>query len=223
LVLAGHEDGTAQLWDVATSRPLGAPVVGVLPVRGVAFAPDGRSFLTVGGNGAVRHWPVPDPLEGDAEELVRSLQLTTGLRMDATQSVVALTRQEWEDEHRQWCQRQGSRPWGLGQSVADADWHEARSRDAEEAGAAFTARWHLERLISLHPDDWLLYARRARTYTDEESWDLAEADYRRACAGGAGDALLDWFRFQTWFCHHRGQAAAGRWYQEYVGQELPKR
>jgi WD40 repeat protein len=221
LVVAGRPDGTAQLWDVSTSRPLGAPVVTAGPVFGVGFAADSGSCITVGGNGTFRHWPVPAPLEGDVERLARSLRLTTGLEMDANQTVVPLTRAAWQEERRRWLEREGEQDWGVAPTLDERVWHEARARDAEESGASFTARWHLDRLIGLAPDDWLLYARRARTHTDEEHWDLAEADYRRARELGAGAGLLEWFRFRAWFCQHRGRAAAAQWYQERIAREPP--
>jgi hypothetical protein len=219
LIGVGHRNATVQLWDVATSRPLGAPVVTTGGVNGISFAADCRSFVTVGGNGTIRHWPVPAPLEGDLERLARSLRLMTGSQMDANETVVPLTRTAWQEERRIWREREGEQDWRIGPALDDRAWHDSRARDAEEIGATFTARWHLDRLIALAPDDWLLYARRARTHTDEGHWDLAEADYQRARERGAGADLLDWFRFRAWFCQSRGRSAAVKWYQERIAQE----
>jgi WD40 repeat protein len=64
LVVSGHEGGAAQVWDVATSRPLSAPVTQPAGVRGVAFLPDGRSFLTAATDGTIRQWSIPEPAIG---------------------------------------------------------------------------------------------------------------------------------------------------------------
>jgi WD40 repeat protein len=212
LVVAGHEDGTAQLWEAATSRPLGAPAVQPLAVTGVAFAPDGRGFLTVAADGTVRSWPVPAPLEGDDERVALSVQLSTGLRLDDGRAVVPLTRVEWEELRRRWREREGEADWAVGPPAPDEDWHDARARDAEQAGRAFTARWHLDRLIAARPDDGRLYLRRARTHTEEGRWDEAGADYRRALERTSPEGVLAWQRQRAWVCQARGQWLAARWY-----------
>jgi WD40 repeat protein/serine/threonine protein kinase len=224
LVVAGHDDGSAEVWQVATTRPLGAPVAGVLPIRGVAWVADGRSFHTVGADGMVRTWPLPAspaPLDGDVERLGHALRLATGLRLDAGQSVVPLTRQDWQEERRRWRDREGEADWALTRPISQRDWHQARAQDAEEAGAGFTARWHLDRLIARAPGDWLLRARRARTYTDEGRPDLAEADYDQAARLGAGTALTEWFRHRAWLCRFRSRPTAALWYLDRLLRDQP--
>jgi WD40 repeat protein len=55
-IVTGSEDGTAQLWEVATGLPHGAPLVHPSPVTAVAFSPDSRTVLTAAGQGYVRFW-----------------------------------------------------------------------------------------------------------------------------------------------------------------------
>jgi hypothetical protein len=187
----------------------------------VAFAADGRSFWTVAGSGSIRSWPMPEPFEGDVERLARSLRLATGLRTDEAGAVVPLTQAQWHEERQQWRQSEGDRPWGLAQPVADADWHEARACDAEETGNGFTARWHLDRLIALRPDDWLLHARRARTLTEEGLPQQAAAHYQRARDLGAGETLSEWYRHRLWVCRSRRQWKSALWYLDRLLQEKP--
>jgi hypothetical protein len=221
LVVVGQEAGTAQVWEVAPPRPLGAPVAQPLGVLGVAFDPDGRSFLTVAADGTVRHWPVPAPLNGSIERIRQSVQLSTGLRLDAGRAVVPLTRPEWEDLRRRWHEREGTDDWCISPPVPDEDWHDARARDAEEAGQPFTARWHLDRLVQRKPDDWLLYARRARTHTEEGSLELAEVDYQRALARGSPDDVFAWYRHRACSCQARRQWTAALWYLDRLLRARP--
>jgi WD40 repeat protein len=218
LVLSGHDDGTARVWEVEGTRPVGAPVVQAAPVRGVAFRPDGRSFRTFGADGCLRTWPLPSPLEGEPGRIKRALELMTGLAMDASGNVTPLDRPAWENRRRAWLEREGPAEWRLLAPVDDAEWHDARAADAEAVGAPYTARHHLDQLIALRPDDWMLHARRGRTHTDEENWADAGADYQRALRLGGSEALRDWFRYRAWVCQARGQAAAARWYEEYVSR-----
>ena len=63
------------------------------------------------------------------------------------------------------------------QPDVDPAWHEPMVREAEQTGNAFAAIWHLDRLIAAHPDDWFLYARRARAWSLSDQFDKAAADY----------------------------------------------
>ncbi len=209
LIVSGHTQGTAQLWDVATSRPVGAPVAQSRPVIGVGFHPNGQSFWTVASDGTVRTWPVPEPYEGDLERIAQALELTTGRRLDHD-AVAALSTEVWNDSRRAWQEREGlAADWTLAMPADIAGWHDARASDAEEAGASFTAAWHLDRLIAERSDDWLLYARRARTHVEANRWKQAEADYQRARRLAKGDALVEWYQLQAWVNQARGRSACG--------------
>ena len=52
-------DGTAQLWDAATGKPLGEPMKHEGGVMSAQFSPDGRRVLTASwGDQAARLWDV---------------------------------------------------------------------------------------------------------------------------------------------------------------------
>jgi WD40 repeat protein len=218
LVVAGHEDGTAQVWDVAVSRPLGAPVVQALSVIGVTFDADSRSFLTVDADGALRHWPVPSPLQGSVERLTLAVQLSTGLRLDEGRAVVPLTRAEWDDLRRLWREREGAADWTIAAPAGDEAWHEARASDAEQSGQSFTARWHLNHLIAQRPQDWRLYARRGHTYLLEGNKELADTDDRRAAKGASPEQVEAWYHAQALLAPLRRQESTADWYRSRLRQ-----
>jgi WD40 repeat protein/tetratricopeptide (TPR) repeat protein len=56
-VLTGSKDGSAQLWNVTTGRPVGEPMLHPGCVWAVAFSPDGKTIVTGGDKGA-RLWDV---------------------------------------------------------------------------------------------------------------------------------------------------------------------
>ena len=59
LVAAGDDDGTAQLWDVATKQRIGIPLtVDTRPVESVAFSPAGKTLATGSNDGTARLWDV---------------------------------------------------------------------------------------------------------------------------------------------------------------------
>jgi len=222
LIAAGHQDGTAQLWDVATSRPVGAPVEQNLPVIGVAFHTNGQTFWTMAADGTLRSWPVPQPQEGDLDRIARAVELTTGQRLDNEAAVVALGPQAWNESLNAWREREGLVDWNLGTPADIPGWHDARARDAEEAGASFTAAWHLDRLIAARPDDWLLYARRARAHADLGRWDLAEADYQWARQREPARGLHEWYQLQAWVSQVREQRSAALWYLDRLLADRPR-
>jgi WD40 repeat protein len=60
-LLTAHETGSAQLWDLATRKPVGPPAVLIGPIRTVTFTPDGRNCACVASDGTV-------PLAGDSPD-----------------------------------------------------------------------------------------------------------------------------------------------------------
>jgi hypothetical protein len=222
LLAVGHEDGSAQLWDVAACKPLGPPVVQHGPLIGVAFAADGHTFLTTSSDGTTRAWPVPGPLaEADLDRLTLLLEVQTALRMDEGQTVSRLTPEEWRQRSRRLAGRDGASAARIPPPLGDRDWHDARARDAEEAGQPYAARWHLDRLIGQRPSDWLLYARRARMHTEDGNWDLADADYRRALERARPDDVLAWYRHRACACQARRQWPAALWYLDRLLRARP--
>src|SRR5262245_45030937 len=164
LLLAGYADGSARLWDRASQKPLGPPVVQGRPVVAVAFAPDGRSFLTTAADGDTRRWPVPAPAEGDRERLRLRLEVRTGLEMGEGQTVVPLGPGAWRRRREELVRLDGSAEGALAAPLGDAEYHDARARDAEQDRADSAALWHLDRLIAAggQAPDWVTFARRAR-------------------------------------------------------------
>jgi len=58
----GDNDGTVQLWDVATRQPIGLPLSNTGAVNWLAFSPDGKTLATGNADGTVRLWDVATPL-----------------------------------------------------------------------------------------------------------------------------------------------------------------
>ena len=60
LLASASGDGTVRLWNLATGRPVGAPIhVGSAYLGGVfgmAFSPDGKLLASASGDGTVRLW-----------------------------------------------------------------------------------------------------------------------------------------------------------------------
>jgi hypothetical protein len=158
LLLTGHESGSAQLWDVATRKPVGPPAVLLGPIRAVAFTPDGKTCLCAAADGAVRRWPVPAPLaEPDLDRLADRVALMTGQRMDDNQGLDTVPIDDWRALRAKLV---GDGSTALAPPRPDADWHDAADADAEQDGDAYGAEWHLNRLAALRPKDWTIPARR---------------------------------------------------------------
>ncbi len=76
-IATASRDKTAKVFDAETGRLLASYSEHAAPVRGVAFAPDGKSVISVGGNGA-RVWKVEDsttigelpPFQGETQAIV---------------------------------------------------------------------------------------------------------------------------------------------------------
>ena len=129
--------------------------------------------------GESRTWPVPEPLQDSSlDDLTLRIEARTGLRMETGLTISRLDGPAWRERLEQLGR--------LDPTAAPLDdgpaWHEPMLREAEQNGNAFAAIWHLDRLIAARPDDWLLYARRARAWSSADKFDKAASDYP---AGGA--------------------------------------
>src|SRR5207302_2203295 len=90
-------DATARLWDVATGKPLGPPLLHSGPVKDVAFWHDGKAILTAGEDKIARFWQLPIPMAGDAEQLELWSQVVTGMELEAHGGVRVLDAATWQE------------------------------------------------------------------------------------------------------------------------------
>jgi hypothetical protein len=96
MVLTGSGDGTAQLWDVPSARPLGPPLHQDW-VTSAVFSPDGRTILTGSTDKTARLWRVPAPVEGDVARIVLWTQTITGMELDAGVGIHARDAPTWQE------------------------------------------------------------------------------------------------------------------------------
>jgi WD40 repeat protein len=100
-VLTGSLDGTACFWDVSTGQPLGAPLRSPLhEVLAVAFSPDGNRVAVGTSHLYTRVCPVPVPVAGDVERVVRWTEVLTGLELDEAGVAGALDAADWQERCR---------------------------------------------------------------------------------------------------------------------------
>jgi serine/threonine protein kinase/WD40 repeat protein/tetratricopeptide (TPR) repeat protein len=192
-LLTAHETGAAQLWDVATRKPVGPPAVLIGPIRAVAFAPDGKTCLCVAADGTIRRWPVPAPFaEPDLGRLAGRVELITSLRMGDSQELESVLTDDLRALREKLV---GEGSTALVPLRPDADWHDAVAADAEQDGDAYGAEWHLDRLVALRPDDWTIPARRGRVLAAAGRNDEAAAAYDKAARLVRSPRdLSDWLR-----------------------------
>src|SRR5262249_27246967 len=82
-VLIGLNNGTARLWDLATGKPLGRPMIHPTTITAVACGgPDGWLLATGSEDGLARLWDAPPPEMGSPEHVRRAIEKLTGLRLD---------------------------------------------------------------------------------------------------------------------------------------------
>jgi WD40 repeat protein len=80
--------GYVRLWDVATARPLGAPLWHRDGAVAVTFRHDGRALLSAGRDGTASLWSLPEPVAGDASQVKTWAEARSGLQLDAEGTVV---------------------------------------------------------------------------------------------------------------------------------------
>jgi WD40 repeat protein/serine/threonine protein kinase/tetratricopeptide (TPR) repeat protein len=195
LTLAG---GRLWFWDAATGKPLGAPREhDGLARRNTAddrmqigFSRDGRLAFSAGDS--VMLWQVPGtsgPAGIAPERSERWAGKLTGMDLDADGSVRMSSAAEWR---RRVAARGDAEPRD---NVSAAEWHDRLASESERKGHAYTACWHLDRMIAAAPSDWVLYARRAQARRLAGDLEGAAADAAKARDVGPPGPT------QTWEAH----------------------
>jgi WD40 repeat protein len=103
-VVTSGDDGTARIWDVATGKPVGPPLVieKNISLRALAFSPDGKSIVVGVGRGSVTaQWPVPPPATGDVKRIIASVEVQTGVELDDGGLFRMLDAARWSELRRQ--------------------------------------------------------------------------------------------------------------------------
>jgi serine/threonine protein kinase/WD40 repeat protein len=209
-LLTAHETGSAQLWDVATRKPVGPPAVLIGPIRAVGFTPDGKMCLCVAADGTVRRWPVPVPFgEPDLGRLADRVALMTGQRMDDNQGLDSVPADKWQALRARLV---GEGSTALVPPRPGADWHDAVAADAEQDGDAYGAEWHLDRLAARRPKDWTIPARRGRVLAATGRRDEADVAYAAARRlAPSPQVLSDWLRAAAADDEAAGRKEAALW------------
>jgi WD40 repeat protein len=94
-VITGCRDHTARLWDAATGRPLGPPLMHEGGVEAVAFSPDGQTVLTGSQDQTARFWDVAAALPDELERVATWVEVLTGLELDEQGSARVLDDATW--------------------------------------------------------------------------------------------------------------------------------
>jgi eukaryotic-like serine/threonine-protein kinase len=92
---------SVRLWDLATGKQLGPPLGNSTSVSSLAFSPDGKHVLTGSSDGKARLWPVPIPMGGTVEEVVRRARLSTLLEQDENGALRPIDPHTWQELRRQ--------------------------------------------------------------------------------------------------------------------------
>jgi WD40 repeat protein/tetratricopeptide (TPR) repeat protein len=215
MLAAACKDRAVRLWDPLTRLPIGPPLLHRADVLGLAFTPDSRSLVTTTITGATRTWPVPQPVTDDPDRLELWLSVRGGMGRDGAR-LTLLDAATWQQRHDDLRQRWPDPDRSLAAPPEPADWHEARARDAEEDGDLRAELWHLERLVTLRPDDWRVWARRGSVFTRAGQLGRADEAYTQAAAHGGGAGLINWLRHHAAECRALGAWDKVLWYLERI-------
>jgi WD40 repeat protein len=218
LVVAGFEDGAVRLYDPATNQPVGPPRFLRHAIVRVAFTSDGRSVAAVDAAGETRTWPVPEPLDGNLDDLTLRIEARTGVRMETGLALSRLNAAAWQERLEQLGRLDPSA------ALPDRDpaWHAPLLREAEQNGNAFAALWHLDHLIAARPDDWLLHARRGRVRSLSDDFDKATDDFQQAERLSSREQMLDYQTHCVLDCTKAERWSAALWYLDRLLAARPR-
>ena len=99
-LIATGDEAMAELWDLATGRPVGPPLDHPSPLLALHFAPDGRRLLTCCGDETARLWDAPASVSGSVERVKLRLEVLTGKELDDTGNARPLEGPELEKRRK---------------------------------------------------------------------------------------------------------------------------
>ena len=210
----GYRDGTSQLFDTKTFKPLGPPVKQGAMVCEIFLAPDGESWTTILTDGMTRTWQAPQPLVGAPDDILRMFRIYTALKIDENQMPIPMELYKWKSlrervSHSEVYQKGIPQPRKI-------DWFKSRALDYEENGQWYEARKHLRILMKLTPKTWSVYARRAHVNVQLKEYTLARELYSKAekilADSGEARRLILWFRQQVIASRHQNNPVVEAWY-----------
>ncbi len=88
-VLISGPERLARLWDVATGKAIGPPIV-LDGARPVAVFPNGHTLAVGGAGGRIVVWDVPEPMLGTPQRLRLWIEVLTGMQLDSRGAVSTL-------------------------------------------------------------------------------------------------------------------------------------
>jgi WD40 repeat protein/serine/threonine protein kinase/Flp pilus assembly protein TadD len=209
-VLTAGPDKTARLWDAHTGLALCPSLVHPEPVRSALFTPDARAVLTGCADRMVRLWEVPHPLRGDGKVVRAWAERTSGQTLNPEGVVGILDEPGWQ-ARRGPAASPGRGPEG-GAAGSAFPWHDRQALRHLEVGHPAAARWHLDRRLRAHPDDWLARVLRVRVDVPRGRLDPAAADAARALKAGPAEEVRRWLRTCGVECAEKGESAAALWF-----------
>lgn len=155
-------------------------------VRTTTISHDQRRLYLASNDGTVTGWDVHLD-DTPVDDLFKMIQVATNMGLDAGGRTVALPpgagRKLWEELRKQYPERYT--PATVAQQVLV---HHLQLRGSEVGEDSFGVSWHLERLLTLQPNEGRWYARRARTAAAEEDWEAVVADVGKAIERGHAPA-----------------------------------
>jgi WD40 repeat protein len=95
LILTGATDGSARLWDPRTGKTVGPALRHGGTLVSAAFSHDGQRFATASTRGVTRLWTLPVPMQGTAAEVLREIEVASGVGFDDRGEPVVLGADEW--------------------------------------------------------------------------------------------------------------------------------
>ena len=227
----------ARLWRAAAptarcgsgTRPRASP--SARPCRttcrcsGSRFTRDSQTLIVVMTDGRPVSWPVPDPISTDDPRLIRRLARdnrgASGSARGASSSIRSAAA-AWLEDRDQLRAGWPSAPKPAGPADDARAVARAPGRAMPSAAATATPRAGTSTISPrLGSDDWLLHARRARTFSAAGRFREADAEYARAARLAQPDDLTAWYWRRAFDAMNQDQDQTALWYLDRVAVARP--
>jgi WD40 repeat protein len=171
---SGSEDYTVRIWNTRTGEQLTCIQGPGDKIHGVAFSPDGRRLAAATEGRPIKIW--------DSATGQETLSLQEGHGLDFSPDGQRLASCGSDGSVRIWDADEPKEPDPeTGREIATA-WHTQAAQASERSNQWYAAVFHLDWLLTEHPGDWKLLARRSRALAEFGQIDKAYAEFQTAVA-----------------------------------------
>jgi WD40 repeat protein/tetratricopeptide (TPR) repeat protein len=181
VAITGSKEGIVRMWDTATCLPVSPPYQFKGAVRDLAVHPSGKVIsIACGNEESIWFCKIPHTASGVVEQIIGWTEAMTCLALDPVENKVRnLATTAWSDRMRLFNDGGESPVVTTPEYEREFAWHSALAQTSTLKGDSFAALWHLDALLTDHPENHKYLSLRSLAHSRLHNWESCIVDCTR--------------------------------------------